>query len=335
MKEDSAFAMERPLPQDHLDSHVNTQTAKDGPKVAILLCSFNGQKYLADQLQSFADQTHPNWQLWVSDDASQDGTLAIVESYQKRWDAGRLFLCRGPGKGVAANFLSLTCNPDIKADFYAYSDQDDVWDADKLERALAWLQTVPEAVPALYCSRTLLVDGNNMEIGVSPLFAKPLSFKNALVQNIGGGNTMVFNNAARRLLAAAGADVKLVLHDWWAYMVVSGCGGALFYDPRPTIRYRQHSQNIVGENNSAMARLARAHKLWRGRFRGWIDVNLEALTSVRHLLTEENRLTLDCFSQARQGHFPMRVLDIWRSGIRRQTLAGNIGMFVASVLNRI
>jgi len=86
-----------------------------------------------------------------------------------------------PAEGFVANFLSLTCKASIEADYYAYSDQDDVWESDKLERAVRWLQTVPENIPALYCSRTRLVDAENNEIGLSPLFSKPPSFANALI----------------------------------------------------------------------------------------------------------------------------------------------------------
>jgi hypothetical protein len=106
----------------------------------------------------------------------------------------------GPAEGSTANFLSLTCRADIDADYFAYADQDDVWESDKLERAVNWLKTIPEGVPALYGSRTLLVDARNQHIGYSPLFEREPNFRNALVQSIAGGNTMVFNRAARDLL---------------------------------------------------------------------------------------------------------------------------------------
>ena len=110
-----------------------------GPKVAILLGTFRGQQYLAEQLDSFAAQTHSNWEVWASDDGSTDDTLKILEGFKAKWPAGRLSIQAGPGKGFVANFLALTCRAGIEAQYYAYSDQDDIWDADKLERALQWL----------------------------------------------------------------------------------------------------------------------------------------------------------------------------------------------------
>lgn len=209
-------------------------------KVAILLCTYHGQHYLAEQLDSFAAQSHTNWEVWASDDGSADDTHEILESYRQKWSDDRLSIHSGPAEGFAANFIALTCKDSIEADYYAYSDQDDIWEPDKLARAVEWLKTVPEHIPALYCSRTRLVDASNSEIGDSPLFTKPPSFANALMQNIGGGNTMVFNNAARNLLREAGKTRPVITHDWWAYMVVTGCGGRIFYDEEPTLRYRQH-----------------------------------------------------------------------------------------------
>ena len=304
-------------------------------RVAILLCTYHGQHYLAEQLDSFAAQTHTNWEVWASDDGSEDDTHSILEDYQSRWDAGRLSIHFGPAEGFAANFLSLTCNASIDADFYAYSDQDDVWEADKLARAVQWLQRVPSDVPALYCSRTRLVDADNKEIGVSPLFTKKPSFANALMQNIGGGNTMVFNKAARKLLREAGENKSVITHDWWAYMVVTGCGGRVFYDSKPTLRYRQHGGNLVGTNSNWAARLKRIRMLFQGRFKHWNDCNISALLTLEHRLTPENREILRRFADARGRGLIPRLIHLKRSGIYRQTLLGNIGLVAAAILGKI
>lgn len=311
------------------------QISKTPPKVAVLLCTYNGQHYLAEQLDSFAAQLHDNWQVWASDDGSQDNTHNILNDYKQQWSAGRLCIQPGPAKGHAANFMSLTCDSKVKADYYAYSDQDDIWEADKLERALNWLETIPVDTPALYCSRTKLVDAQNTEIGLSPLFSKPPSFKNALMQNIGGGNTMVFNNAARALLCESGQDTPISTHDWWAYMVVTGCGGKVMYDSKPTLRYRQHGDNIVGMNSGWGARLNRISLLWQGQFKQWGDLNVAALQKLQHRLTPENRITLERYASARQMRLFARLFHLKRSGIYRQTLLGNIGLVAAAIFKRI
>nr|WP_225935921.1 glycosyltransferase family 2 protein [Pseudomonas fakonensis] len=304
-------------------------------KVAILLCTYQGQNYLAEQLDSFIAQSHKHWEVWASDDGSKDSTYSILETYRNKWSEGQLAVCHGPAEGFAANFLSLTCKPDLAADFYAYADQDDVWEADKLSRALQWLEKVPADVPALYCSRTRLVDADNNEIGMSPLFEKSPSFANALMQNIGGGNTMVFNSAARELLRDVSENCSVITHDWWAYMVVTGCGGQVFYDSKPTLRYRQHGNNIIGTNSNWMARFKRIRMVFEGRFKRWNDSNVAALSTLEHRLTPENRETFRRFAQARQMSLVPRLVQLKRSGIYRQTLLGNIGLIAAAIFGKI
>lgn len=305
------------------------------PKVAILLCTMQGQQFLAEQLNSIATQMHPAWAIWASDDGSDDHTHAILEYYQSHWGEERISIHHGPAEGSTANFLWLTCRADIDADYFAYADQDDVWESDKLERAVEWLHSVPQHVPALYGSRTLLVDSRNQHMGYSPLFTKPPQFRNALVQNVAGGNTMVFNRAARDLLRRAGENVQAVTHDWWAYMVVTGCGGQVHYDPYPTVRYRQHDNNLIGSNLGWVARAHRIKLLLEGRFKRWIDANVASLNEIREMLTPENRELLDRFAQARQGGFVDRMLGLKRTGVFRQTLLGNIGLVIAAAINRL
>lgn len=312
-----------------------TDAAPYSPKVAILLCTYRGQHYLPQQLDSFATQSHSNWEVWVSDDGSEDGTLSILQAYKHKWPAGCLSVHSGPAEGFAANFLSLTCKASVYADYYAYSDQDDIWEADKLSRAVDWLQSVPANIPAMYCSRTRLVDAHNNEIGLSPLFSKAPSFANALVQNIGGGNTMIFNNAARELLREAGENLQVVTHDWWAYMAVTGCGGKVFYDSVPTLRYRQHSGNVVGTNSGWAARLKRARMLLEGRFQRWNDSNIAALRTLEHKLTPENRQKLERFAKARHMSFIPRLIHLKRCGIYRQTFLGNLGLIAAAIFGKI
>jgi len=310
-------------------------TAHTSPKVAILLCTYQGQKYLHEQLNSFVAQTHKNWELWVSDDGSKDGTHAILAEAIKDWSPGKISVHNGPQEGFCANFLSLTCNACIKADFYAYSDQDDIWKSEKLARAVAALKTVPHGVPALYCSRTRVVDADDKPICMSPLFEKTPSFANALMQNIGGGNTMVFNEAARQLLIAAGDQVKVVVHDWWAYLLITGCGGQVFYDPISTVRYRQHGGNLVGMSSSWPARIKRIVLMLQGRLREWNDLNVAALQSVYGRLAPRNQEILNQFMVARQLPLQQRLVGLMRSGVYRQTLYGKLGLIAAAVFNKI
>lgn len=305
-------------------------------RVAVLMCTFQGEAFLAEQLDSISNQTHRNWKVWVSDDGSTDGTLGILKAYQSCWGTERLLISRGPSAGSAANFLSLTDQPSIEADLFAWADQDDVWEPDKLARAVSCLQPLGLDTPALYGTRTLSINAAGHPLGLSPLLTRPPSFRNALVQNFAGGNTMTFNVPARKLLAqAGGAAVSVVTHDWWAYLVVAGCGGELRYDPHATVRYRQHAKNQIGATPHPLARTLRLRPLIGGQFSGWIDTNVASLMQVRHLLTTPNQSLLEAFAQSRQAALLERLTGLRQSGVHRQTMAGNMALMLAAFFRRL
>ena len=304
-------------------------------RIAILLGTFQGERFLAQQLDSIHTQTHAGWRLWASDDHSSDATADVLRDYQARWGSDRLHVELGPGRGFSANFLALACNPAIEADYFAFCDQDDLWDADKLATAVAWLERVPRDVPALYCSRTRLIDATNREIRISPLFRKPPIFENALVHSIAAGNTMVFNRPARALLVEAGADIVVQSHDWWTYLLVTGCGGNVYYDPAPHVGYRQHARNLVGLDASWPGRLQRLRRMLAGQFKATNDCHLEALRRMRHRLSLRSRGVLDDFSRAREDWLIPRLLGVSRAGVYGQTAYSNLTLIAAAILKKL
>jgi glycosyltransferase involved in cell wall biosynthesis len=303
------------------------------PLVAVLLCTRNGDLFLEEQIDSIYAQDHRNLAVWVSDDGSEDDTSLILRKYKELTRTNGFSIRSGPQKGFVANFHSLIYCPNIQADYYAYADQDDIWEPDKLSRAVAALENIPNDTPAVYCSRTRVVDKNGNDMNFSPLFKKPPSFANALVQNVGGGNTMVMNNSARELLNAA-CNSTVVSHDWWAYILTTGAGGTVIYDPYPSVKYRQHDNNMVGHNSDWKSRLVRLWWLMKGRFREWNSLNIQALQQGRHLLTPENQSILDEFCAARKSWLISRILSFKRAGLYRQTLLGNLGLIAAVVLKK-
>lgn len=146
------------------------------PTVAILMATYNGERFLIEQLESFADQTVKDWVLWVSDDGSSDKTINILKNFADKFPLGKVNIVQGPKSGFARNFLSLLDGFNVIAKNYAYADQDDVWYEDKLERAVNYLGRVPMGMPALYCSRTEYVDENLHHIGYSDDYQKPPIF---------------------------------------------------------------------------------------------------------------------------------------------------------------
>jgi hypothetical protein len=146
---------------------------------------------------------------------------------------------------------------------------------------------------------------------------------------------MVFNDAVRRALRAAPSDAELVSHDWWTYQVTTGIGGVARYDPKPSVKYRQHRRNLVGANIGWRARSVRLTAFARGRVAAWNDVNLKLLDAMRGLLTTESVLTLDRYTSARQKILPARLWLIWKSGVYRQSFVETIGLFVGAVFGKL
>ena len=308
--------------------------SKNDPLVAILMTTFNGELFLKDQLDSLKAQIHQNWILIASDDGSSDNTLSILKSYQKHWGKSKLIIQHGPQKNFSHNFLSMATNKKIKADFYAYCDQDDVWLPSKLSVAIKTLQKESPKNPLLYCGRTTYVDEHLKLKGLSPLYNKPPVFQNALVQSVAGGNTMVFNAHTKKLLEDMGGK-EIISHDWWTYLLVTAVGGKVIYDEYPHILYRQHDAGLVGANTSIFGNMNRFVGLIEGRFKRWNTLHIEALTSSNLEITPFNQSVLAKFIFGRIANAFEKLRMVRSTGLYRQSWQGNISLYLAALLNRI
>lgn len=301
--------------------------------VAVLLSTYNGERFLLEQLDSIFAQKDVDVFVVVSDDGSQDKTLSILKTYQEKFGSDRLSIRQGPQKGFAANFMSMVCDASIQADYFAFSDQDDVWDEDKLARALSMITGVSEEKPVLYCGRTRLINEAGQEIGFSPLFKRPPSFGNALVQNIGGGNTMLFNKVARDYLSETKMPVPF--HDWWAYILISGLGGVVLCDTHSKMSYRQHGDNLSGSNRGMAAKFSRFLRLLNNDLCRYSHLNIEALKLVRGSLASDAQKAFGEFCRVHDGMLFVRIKAFFRSGIHRQTFMQNIALFIAVLLKKV
>ena len=310
-------------------------TKKTEPSVAILMTTFNGERHLREQLTSIENQRHNNWNLYVSDDGSSDQTKSILEQFASKHTDKVTISETAENLGFVKNFLHMISDDTIKADYFALSDQDDIWCADKLSSAIQELEK-SDSEPSLYCGRTLLVDDAGRFAGYSKLFKKRPDFKNALVQSIAGGNTMVFNQTVKELLTASSRNVAMLpSHDWWIYIVTSAVGGNVVYDSQPHLLYRQHGRNLVGENRGLRSTLNRFLKLRDGHFRKWCQQNIDALNNSGARLTEDNRIVFHAFTELRRSSIWQRVYHAFKNTVYRQTLVGNVALKIAIMTKRI
>lgn len=306
------------------------------PEVTVLLGQLNGARFLEAQLSSIAAQAGCPVRLIVSDDGSADHGPMLVRAFSARHPDVAIDLIDGPKRGFAQNFLHLLRAAGPQASHVALCDQDDYWLPGRLARAVRMLESVPEGTPALYGSRTLVCNADLTPRKPSPLHARPPSFRNALVQSIAGGNTLVLNRAALDLVQAASAEARTVVsHDWWIYQLISGVGGRVIYDPEPGLLYRQHDANVVGANNSIRGGLIRLGAVMAGRFSRWNRINVAALQASAHRFTPENRQVLARFAALRRAPFLARLRLLRRAGLYRQTIKGDIALWIATALNRI
>lgn len=209
-------------------------------QIYVLMSTYNGQRYLCEQIDSIKNQTIDN-SLVVRDDGSSDGTHGVLNDYQEK---GVLKWYTGDNLKPANSFWDLLKNS-ADSDFYAFCDQDDVWMEDKLKVATDILKKYPYNEPAMYFSAKRLVDAELNVIkdtNENPL----LTLEESFIYNPVTGCTLVMNNALRNIVVSAGIATIPSLHDSWVYRICLAVGGHVYYDPNPHILYRQHGGNVVG-----------------------------------------------------------------------------------------
>ena len=220
-------------------------------KLQILMSTYNGKAYLREQLDSVLQQDCKQkglvkLQLLVRDDGSKDGTQKILQEYAVRYPQ-EVRWYQGENCGVIQSFFEKIKKTE-KADFYAFSDQDDFWMPDKMSSAIQIIEKYGKNRPFLYCCRPKLVDAelNAITSAMKRPAMRP-SFGNALLENIVTGCTAVMNEELRALVAVRFPQFT-VMHDRWFYLAAS-CFGRVYYDETPHICYRQHGGNVVGVNS--------------------------------------------------------------------------------------
>lgn len=216
-------------------------------KVQVLLSSYNGEKYLAAQLESILAQDYEEISILIRDDGSTDRTLEIIQYYADKYANIAYYV--GKNLGVQQSFFQLMQHADKMADYYAFSDQDDVWLPEKIRQAVQLLEKQDQSLPLLYASKTTLVDAELKEIPIRKKRVKIRpEFGNALVENVCTGCTEVFN---RRLLELVTKQTPTyaIMHDWWLYLCATAFGW-VYYDVNSYILYRQHGNNQVGSSVS-------------------------------------------------------------------------------------
>ena len=244
------------------------------PRVVVLMSTYNGERYVVEQLASILQQLPLGGRMIVRDDGSHDGTAACIEAVGD----SRVTVVRGTNLGFGGSFLTLLTMVSADADLVMFSDQDDVWLPGKIVRAWQHLHPLGDE-PTLYGSAQMLVDQDLVPIHATPPWPRGPSLEGALTENIITGCTVALNRTAVHLLQQAGVPRGVRFHDWWMYLVVSAFGRVI-HDDEPTLLYRQHGANHIGHGAGWFGRQRQIVRfLWRNDWVGILLGQVHALVA--------------------------------------------------------
>ncbi len=255
-------------------------------RITVLLSSYNGEKYIEEQLNSIINQTVDDVSIIVRDDGSKDETVKILETYAQQ---GKIKWYSGENLGCAKSFWNLLCNCD-ESDYYAFCDQDDVWDNDKLEIAVNMLEKEDSDIPLLYFSDVRVTDSTLNVISDRMVNIMPISYPHSLIKNVAPGCTYVFNNKARELIKKYDCvKYGIDIHDWTIYKIAA-CFGKVIFDKKTHMNYRQHGNNEIGANKKGIEDFCGAVKRFmNGKMTNSRERNAKRLEECYgEMMTEEN-----------------------------------------------
>lgn len=211
-------------------------------KVAILMSTYNGEKYLSDQINSIINQKYDKWNLYIRDDGSSDNTVAIINSFCKKDKRIHLLKDKRSRLGPKNSFFTLL--RDIEADCYFFSDQDDVWKSTKIGNMLKYVDYSEPQV--IYCGLQC-TDSNLIPVDMKMNnIVGTLNGKNRFVANDIPGCTMAINQKLRKLFLKGNYwNQNIMMHDWWLALIGESFGNIVFLDQK-LVYYRQHGNNTLG-----------------------------------------------------------------------------------------
>ena len=237
-------------------------------KIAILLASYNGAKYIKEQITSILNQKEVDITIFVSDDLSTDGTINYLQDIYK--DEKKLVYLEANQKfgGAAKNFYRLIKDVDFSDfDFISLADQDDIWYEDKLIRAI---KNIEEKQIDAYSSNVLAFweDGKQMVLEK----AQPQAKYDYLFESAGPGCTYVLSqklaNDIKEFMIKNWEQINQIdLHDWLIYAYSRENNYKWHIDEIPTMRYRQHISNQVGANDGLNAKIKRLKLVFSSWYR--------------------------------------------------------------------
>ncbi len=221
-------------------------------KVCVLMSTYNGEKFLSEQIETILNQTGVEVNLHIRDDGSNDRTKEILKTYAEKYD--NVNITFGEAAGVGKSFMSLLYSAE-PADYYAFSDQDDIWDADKLWSAIQYIKEKAKITdPVLYCGNQKIVDSDRKFVALRlPENYEDHGLMGGILANGYAGCTMVMNHILWELLQDKKRRPKMQffdsrIHDEWIVAVAQAVGKVI-YDPVSHMEYRHHNSAFTSTDS--------------------------------------------------------------------------------------
>ncbi|WP_081729413.1 glycosyltransferase family 2 protein [Pseudomonas sp. QTF5] len=318
--------------------------ANSSGSVTILLSTYNGEKYLREQIDSIVQQQYQDWVLLVRDDGSSDSTLEIVKSYSVK-DARVQIIADGYGnQGPAGSFIKLLAC--VETEYFMFCDQDDVWLPNKVYDSIKILKSYDG--PHLVFTDLKVVDEHLEEMSSSfmeksrfdPI--KGVNFSKLLIQNVVVGCTIAANKKLleESKLSAFATPNNIMMHDWWLALVASSLGKITYLD-KPTILYRQHGGNCLGAKDSGFRhylRLLYNQKPWLKAQKYLNRVILQAASfneCYGWRVTPSQRKLLSLTVGLRSGSVVLGLSKCFSSGISMHKLDRNVALLLSFIFGRL
>jgi glycosyltransferase involved in cell wall biosynthesis len=305
--------------------------------ISILLASYNGERFIAEQIESLLNQTAQDFRVYICDDKSTDSTWAILRGYAEK-HADTLFISQNEANSGGAKYNIFGMMARHKDDYLMLCDQDDVWMPDKVERTLARMKEgeaeYGAGTPLLVYTDLRVVD-ENLET-ISPSFKEAMNadyhktqFRHQIIQNTLTGCTAMYNRALANLIGEA--PPYMVMHDWWLMLVASAFGKIAPLDEQ-TVLYRQHGKNEIGAKDVRTLRY-KLHKIlhYQEVKEALRDTYRQAesfLSVYESLLTPAQKKLLTAYCDIPNHCKPVRWIIFCRLGVHKHGIARKIAQLI-------
>lgn len=305
--------------------------------VAICMATYNGGKYIAEQIDSIMKQSYTDWILFVRDDGSNDNTLEVIKKIASENKDNMVLIEEKKLEGGSSkkNFATILgwVNEHYKFKYYMFSDQDDIWLPEKVETAIKTIKRIEKenSGPILVHSDLKVVDADLNLLGTSFWHYRRLNpakrdIKHLLVQNNITGCTMCWNSDLNRLLDLT--EDAVAMHDWWIALTAA-CFGKIEYIKEPSILYRQHEGNVVGATKVNSIGFIIKRLCGSNHVRETLNMSMvQAETFAKYyseLLSDEQKKTIIRFASLKRKNKITKVVTIFRCGYLKQGIVQIIG----------